>query len=71
VNLVFASGFLVPQTLLGQDYFRDLPQKYPNELFARVSVLGSIADRAAELAAAIAAKFPTADSSQQVIVLES
>jgi hypothetical protein len=44
VNLVFASGFLVPQTLLGQDYFRDLPQKYPNALFARVSVLGSIAD---------------------------
>jgi len=61
VNLVFACGFLVPQSALGQDYFRDLPKHYPDALFAEVSVLGSIANRAAELAAAISSKFPTGD----------
>ena len=61
MNLVFASGFFVPQAVLGKDYFRDLPQRYPDALFAKVSVLGSIEERAGELAAAIAAKFPTGD----------
>lgn len=61
MNLVFASGFLVPQAVAGKDYFRDLPQKYPGALFAKVDVLGSIADRAGQLAAAIAAKFPAGD----------
>ena len=61
MNLVFASGFFVPQALLGKDYFRDLPQKYPGALFANVSVLGNIAERAGELAAAIAATFPIGD----------
>ena len=61
MNLVFASGFLVPQAAFGQDYFRDLPRKYPDALFATVSVLGSIANRAQELAAAISRKFPTGD----------
>lgn len=61
MNLVFASGFLVPQAAFGQDYFRDLPKKYPDALFTTVSVLGSIANRAQELAAAISRKFPTGD----------
>jgi triacylglycerol lipase len=61
MNLVFASGFFVPQAVLGKDYFRDLPPRYPDALFGKVSVLGSIADRAGEFAAAIAAKFPSGD----------
>ena len=61
MNLVFASGFLVPQAVQGHDYFRDLPQKYPSALFATVDPLGSIAHRAVQLAAAIAAKFPAGD----------
>lgn len=61
MNLVFASGFLVPQAILGQDYFRDLPQKYPDALFAKVDALGSIAHRASQLADAISAKFPAGD----------
>ena len=61
MNLVFASGFLAPQAALGEDYFRDLPQKYPTALFPKVSVLGSIAQRAGELAAQISAKFPSGD----------
>jgi triacylglycerol lipase len=61
MNLVFASGFLVPQAVLRHDYFRDLPQRYPDALFASVNVLGSIADRAGQLAAAISSKFPAGD----------
>lgn len=59
-NLVFATGVLVPQRILGHDYFRGLAAIYPAEttLFARVSPLGSVQMRAAELARAIAAKFP-------------
>jgi triacylglycerol lipase len=61
MNLVFASGFLVPQAVAGKDYFRDLPQKYPDALFATVNPFGSIAGRAGQLAAAISAKFPAGD----------
>lgn len=35
MNLVFASGFLVPQAVQRLDYFWDLPQKYPGALFLR------------------------------------
>jgi triacylglycerol lipase len=61
MNLVFASGFLVPQAVQGHDYFRDLPRKYPGALFPQVDALGSIAHRAAQLGAAISAKFPAGD----------
>lgn len=61
MNLVFASGFLVPQAVAGKDYFRDLPQQYPGALFATVNPFGSIAARAGQLAAAISAKFPAGD----------
>ena len=42
-NLVFAAGVLVPQRILGHDYFKGLAALYPAEttLFARVSPLGS------------------------------
>jgi triacylglycerol lipase len=61
MNLVFASGFLVPQEFADHGYFRDLRSSYPQALFATVNVLGSIADRAGELAAAIAKQFPAGD----------
>ena len=59
-NLVFASGFLVPQRIAGQDYFKGLKAIYPEAttLFAPVSPLGSVPLRAEELAKSIAAKFP-------------
>jgi triacylglycerol lipase len=61
MNLVFASGVLVPQKLGGLAYFRDLPNKYPDALFAPVDTIGSVTERAQKLAAAMAAKFPTGD----------
>ena len=59
-NLVFASGVLVPQKLAGLAYFKDLAKHYPEKttLFPEVSVLGSVALRAQELANRIAEKFP-------------
>ena len=53
VNLVFASGFLFPQTFLKQDYFRDVRTAFPGACFPRVPVTGSIDARAQALAAAI------------------
>jgi len=50
------------QEFAGHGYFKDLKSSYPQALFAAVDVLGSIADRAGELAAAITAKqFPAGD----------
>lgn len=62
-NLVFACGVLIPQKLAGLDYFKDLPKHYPAEttLFPPVSPLGSVELRARQLAASIAAKFPSGD----------
>jgi triacylglycerol esterase/lipase EstA (alpha/beta hydrolase family) len=62
-NLVFASGFLVPQKIAGLRYFKDLDQFYPEEttLFPPVSVLGSVQLRAQELADRIVKKFPTGE----------
>lgn len=63
MNLVFASGVLVPQKIAGLDYFRGLPAIYPPQttLFPGVSVLGSVKARAQELADKIAAKFPAGE----------
>lgn len=59
MNLVFSTGFLVPQMLGGgQDYFHNAPAKYPNALFATVPILGQIPDRAKALASQIVQKFP-------------
>lgn len=53
MNLVFASGFLVPQSIAGQEYFRGLKSHYPDARFPKVNTIGSIADRAAQLASQI------------------
>jgi triacylglycerol lipase len=60
-NLVFASGVLVPQKIVGLDYFKELPEIYPPQttLFPPVSLLGSVALRAQELADRILKKFPS------------
>ncbi len=58
-NLVFASGVLVPQKIGGLEYFKGLSKVYPDALFFPVSTLGTVKERAAELAKAIVAKFPT------------
>ena len=38
MSLVFASGFLIPQTLKRLAYFRDIAKLYPGALFPRVSL---------------------------------
>ncbi|MGI8745694.1 MAG: esterase/lipase family protein [Bryobacteraceae bacterium] len=58
MNLVFASGVLIPQMLAGQEYFRAVKAKYPDALFPRVPVLGGIPQRAQKLAGSIEQKFP-------------
>lgn len=55
MNLVFAAGFLFPQRLFGQDYFRDVKAAYPRACFPDVPITASIADRADALARAIVA----------------
>jgi triacylglycerol lipase len=64
MNLVFASGFLVPQRILGVDYFRGLKVHIGDRhatLFPEVPPVGGSANRAAKLAAAIQNKFPTGE----------
>jgi len=68
VNLVFASGFLFPQRLLGQDYFRGVRTAFPGSCFPRVPVTGSIDVRAEALAAAIRTfRFPDPDAPIHII----
>lgn len=59
MNLVFASGVLVPQHILGLDYFRGIGAVFPGALFPEVPVTASVEARAASMAAQIDAKFPT------------
>lgn len=57
MNIVFASGFLFPQTFVGIEYFHGIHDLLPNNikvLFPVVPVIGSIKKRAQRLAAAIA-----------------
>jgi triacylglycerol lipase len=61
MNLVFASGFLVPQHLLGRDYFRGLEAHLAGRhatLFPAVPPLASSQERAPLLADAIQQRFP-------------
>jgi triacylglycerol lipase len=58
MNLVFATGFLVPQIFGGLEYYRELTAIYPNALFPAVPVVGNIATRAKALAEQVQAKFP-------------
>ena len=61
MNLVFASGFLVPQIIPGTAYFRGLEAHLAGRhatLFPHVSPLGSSEQRARQLADAIDKTFP-------------
>src|SRR3954466_4847329 len=61
MNLVFASGFLVPQHLLGIDYFRGLRDHFAGRhatLFPFVPPMGTAEERALVLADAIAGAYP-------------
>ncbi len=58
MNLVFASGFLIPQSLKRLDYFRDVAKQYPGALFPRVALAGNVELRANQLAEQIEAAFP-------------
>lgn len=59
LNLVFASGVLIPQMVGGQEYFRGLRSRYPKALIPEVPVPGSIAQRAEKLAESIERRFPS------------
>src|SRR6185437_1349109 len=61
MNLVFATGFLEPQKLLGIEYFRGLPEVYPEALFPAVPVDARISERAPLLAQQIQERFPKSD----------
>ena len=68
MNLVFASGFLFPQRLLGQDYFRGVRTAFPGACFPRVPLTGSIDVRAQALVAAIRSfRFPDPDAPIHII----
>jgi triacylglycerol lipase len=62
MNLVFASGFLVPQHLLGINYFRGLEARLKGSrhkaIFPDVPLLKTSVERARKLAAAIDKEFP-------------
>lgn len=61
MNLVFASGFLVPQRLLGINYFRGVEAHLRGRhetVFPPVEPLASSAERARQLADGIHRKFP-------------
>lgn len=61
MNIVFASGFLEPQKLLEIEYFRGLPEVYPDALFPKVPVDARISQRAPLLAQQIKDRFPNGD----------
>ena len=68
MNLVFASGFLIPQHLLGQDYFRGVRAEFPAACFPRVPLVGTIEVRARRLAAEITAfRFPEPDARIHIV----
>lgn len=68
VNLVFASGFLVPQRFLGQDYFRGVRTAFPGACFPPVPVVGSVETRARALATEIAV-FGSRDPGERIHII--
>jgi triacylglycerol lipase len=50
MNLVFATGVLFPQKIGPLEYFRGLPEQYRTALFPDVRGLGSVQQRAQQLA---------------------
>lgn len=68
MNLVFASGYLVPQRFLRQEYFRGVRAMFPRACFPAVPVMGSIEARAEALAAAITSfRFPEPSAPVHII----
>lgn len=59
MSVVFAAGFLVPQHLLGKDYFRGAAAAFPGALFPSVPPVGDVATRAQALARQIQTAFPS------------
>jgi triacylglycerol lipase len=59
MNLVFASGFLIPQKYRHFEYFRGLPRLYPAALFPRVDLTAGVEERSWQLATQIARTFPS------------
>jgi triacylglycerol lipase len=59
MNLVFASGVLVPQHIAGHDYFRGVRTVFPDALFPEVPPTASIDVRAKVLAEMVRTRFPT------------
>src|SRR5271166_5787150 len=59
MNLVFASGVLVPQHLLHLDYFRAVSDAFPGSLFPQTPGTAGIEARASALAEQIDQAFPT------------
>ena len=58
MNLVFASGFLIPQRLFRMEYFRGLHAAFPGAVFPLVPITGTIEERARALATYICSAFP-------------
>ena len=58
MNLVFASGFLVPNHLGDKEYFRGAHEAFPQALFPVVPVTGTVEERARALATAIRGGLP-------------
>jgi triacylglycerol lipase len=58
MSVVFAAGFLVPQQILGQEYFRGAAAAFPGALFPPVPPIADVATRANNLAREINAAFP-------------
>ncbi|MBZ5557124.1 MAG: hypothetical protein LAO77_07590 [Acidobacteriia bacterium] len=61
MNLVFASGVLVPNHLAGLEYFRGAAAAFPGAIFPVVPPTETIANRAAVLAEKIDKAFPAGD----------
>ncbi len=63
MNLVFASGVLIPQKILGLEYFRGIKAHVEarghHAIFPEVSPAGTVEQRAVALANAIDAAYPT------------
>jgi triacylglycerol lipase len=58
MSVVFAAGFLVPQQILGQEYFRGAAPAFPGALFPPVPPIADVSTRANKLATEINAAFP-------------
>ena len=58
MSVVFAAGFLVPQQIAHQDYFRGIANAFPGAIFPNVPVAGTVVVRGNALAGQINALCP-------------